>query len=196
VDEYFNAIIKLVGEASEDPVEANNVIPDIAQVFYNGLADNLKTNQVEQALPALPPASLPDKLLALCVLKEAAEEQEKDINSTRKIASAAVAAQSSRNSNRQTTNMISDANTFAAYQEQFGNESSVSDYSPGCGHGDVSFLKAADRTATLRSEEDDGTDSHVYGPPMLHELPPPPDAHSQYASMCMYICESQFSTFD
>jgi hypothetical protein len=113
VDKYFNAIMKLVGEAPENPVEANNVIPDIAQVFYNGLADNLKTTRVEQALPALPPASLPDKLSAHRVLKEAAEEQEKDINSTRKIASAAVAAQSSCNSNRQTTNMISDATTNA-----------------------------------------------------------------------------------
>jgi hypothetical protein len=76
------------------------------QPSEKALANNLKTNPVEQALPPLPPASLPEKLSALCVTKEVTKEQEKGTkNSTRKLPALLLPPRAAAShSNHQTTN--------------------------------------------------------------------------------------------
>jgi hypothetical protein len=91
--------MKIVGEVpSIDPITANNAVPELTTIFYNGLADELKTNKVNAFLGHQRSYDLPTKIARMNEMAEAAADQERENQHTASIALRINRSSSSRSS--------------------------------------------------------------------------------------------------
>ena len=83
ITELHNRFLKLVGEIdASDPVTSNNLIPELDTMFYNSLINEFKDKSLATLLNHAPSGNLPDKILRLQVMADAAQDREVAIKRT------------------------------------------------------------------------------------------------------------------